>query len=90
MQVLLNAVDHDMPLERAVRAPRVHHQWLPDELEWEDLALPSDVRSALVQKGHKIASSWGGVAQVFAAEVLPNGTRIGVADHRSGGAAQAY
>lgn len=90
LQVLLNAVDHDMPLERAVRAPRVHHQWKPDQIQWEDLALPKDVRTALVGKGHKFARSWRGIAQVFAAEVLPDGTRIGVADHRSGGAAAAY
>ena len=90
MQVLINAIDHKMPLERAVRAPRVHHQWRPDLLQWEDLALPKDVRQGLLKKGHKIARSWRGIAQVFAAEVLPDGTRIGVADHRSGGAAAAY
>lgn len=89
-QVLLNGIDHGMPLERAVRAPRVHHQWLPDEILWEDFALPADVRQALAQKGHKFAKDFRNIAQVFAAEVLPDGTRIGVADHRSGGAAQAY
>lgn len=90
MQVLLNRVDHGMPLERALRAPRVHHQWLPGHIQWEDLALPKDVRTALAQKGHKFAPRSRGIAQVFAAEVLPDGTRIGVADHRSGGAAAAY
>ncbi|MFT4515645.1 MAG: gamma-glutamyltranspeptidase/glutathione hydrolase, partial [Planctomycetota bacterium] len=79
MQVLLNAVDHEMPLERAVRAPRVHHQWKPDLIQWEDLALPKDVRTGLAAKGHKFAKKWRGIAQVFAAEVLPDGTRIGVA-----------
>ena len=90
MQVLLNAIDHDMPLDRAVMAPRVHHQWKPDLIQWEALALPKDVRAALAGKGHKFASKWRGIAQVFAAEVLPDGTRIGVADHRSGGTAAAY
>jgi gamma-glutamyltranspeptidase/glutathione hydrolase len=90
MQVLLNRVDHKMPLERAVRAPRVHHQWRPNEVQWEALALPKDVRAALEQKGHKFASKSRGIGQIFAAEVLPDGTRIGVADHRSSGAAAAY
>ena len=90
MQVLINAIDHQMPLERALRAPRIHHQWRPDLLQWEDLALPKDVRQGLLKKGHKISRNWRGIAQVFAAEVLPDGTRIGVADHRSGGAAAAY
>jgi gamma-glutamyltranspeptidase / glutathione hydrolase len=90
LQVLLNRVDHGMPLERAVRAARVHHQWRPDEIQWEALALPKDVRAALARKGHKFRARPRGIAQVFAAEVLPDGTRIGVADHRSGGAAAAY
>jgi len=90
MQVLLNRIDHGMPLERAVRAPRIHHQWRPNEIQWEALALPRDVRAALRAKGHEFGARPRGIAQVFAAEVLSDGTRIGVADHRSGGAAAAY
>lgn len=90
LQVLLNAVDHEMPLERAVRAPRVHHQWLPDSIQWEALALPPDVRRALAAKGHRFERHPRGIAQIFAVEVTGDGTRIGVADHRSGGAAAAY
>ena len=51
MQVLLNVIDHGMPLQRAVEAPRVHHQWLPDHIQWEALSLPGDVRRALAAKG---------------------------------------
>lgn len=90
LQVLLNVVDHGMGLEQAVRAPRIHHQWLPDEITWEPLALPPDVRQALVQKGHTIAKAPRGIGQVMAIEILPGGERFGVADHRSGGSAAAY
>lgn len=90
MQVLLNLVDHGMPLSRAVEAPRVHHQWLPDHIQWEALALPGDVRRALAAKGHRFRKSPRGIALVFAAELRPDGTRVGVADVRSGGAAAAY
>lgn len=90
LQTLLNVVDHGMGLESAVRAPRVHHQWLPDELVWESLALPPDVRTALAAKGHKFAARPRGIGQMFAIQVLGDGTRVGVADHRSGGAAAAY
>lgn len=90
LQVLLNLVDHDMTLKRAVEAPRIHHQWLPDHIQWEALALPRDVRRALAAKGHKFRATPRGVALVFAAEVLPDGARVGVADGRSGGAAAAY
>jgi gamma-glutamyltranspeptidase/glutathione hydrolase len=79
-----------MSLEAAVRAPRVHHQWRPDELWWEPLALPPDVRQALVGKGHRLAERPRGIGQMFAIELLPDGTRLGVCDHRSGGSAAAY
>jgi gamma-glutamyltranspeptidase/glutathione hydrolase len=90
LQVLLNVVDHGMGLEQAVRAPRIHHQWLPDEIQWEPFALPPDVRSALVAKGHAIAGQPRGIGQVFAIQITGGGTRLGVCDHRSGGAAAAY
>jgi gamma-glutamyltranspeptidase/glutathione hydrolase len=89
-QVLLNVVDHGMGLERAVRAPRIHHQWLPDEIAWEPFALSPDTREALAKKGHAFAKSARGIGQVFAIEVLADGTRLGVCDHRSGGSAGAY
>jgi gamma-glutamyltranspeptidase/glutathione hydrolase len=89
LQVLMNVVDHRMGLEQAVRAPRVHHQWLPDEVVWEALAMPRDVRDALAAKGHAFAARPRGIGQVFAIEVLPGGTRLGVCDHRSGGSAGA-
>jgi gamma-glutamyltranspeptidase / glutathione hydrolase len=89
-QVLLNVVDHGMSLEQAVRAPRIHHQWLPDEITWEPLALPPDVREALAKKGHTFAQRPRGIAQVHAVELRRDGTRVGVADHRGAGAAVAY
>ena len=90
LQVLLNVVDHRMGLEQAVRAPRIHHQWLPDEIVWEPLSLPRDVRDALAGKGHAFAARSRGIGQIFAIEVLADGTRVGVCDHRSGGSAAAY
>ncbi len=90
LQVLLNVVDHGMGLEQAVRAPRVHHQWLPDEIVWEPLALSPDVRKALAAKGHAFAGRPRGIGQVFAIQMLPGGVRLGVCDHRSGGSAGAF
>ena len=90
MQVLLNLIDHGMSLKRAVEAPRIHHQWLPDHIQWEALALPADVRRALAAKGHRFRAQPRGIALVFAAELQPDGARVGVADGRSGGAAAAH
>lgn len=60
-QTILNVVDHGMDIQQAVSARRVHHQWLPDELEAERLALPADVRRNLEQRGWTIddEGSWG-------------------------------
>ena len=90
MQTILNVLDHGMTLELAVRAPRVHHQWLPDEIAWEPMALSPDTRALLLQKGHVFAERPRGIAQVFAVELRADGTRVGVADPRSGGSALAY
>jgi gamma-glutamyltranspeptidase/glutathione hydrolase len=32
LQILLNVIDHGMNIADATNAPRVHHQWMPDEL----------------------------------------------------------
>lgn len=89
-QVLLNLLDHEMSLERAVAAPRIHHQWLPNQIEWEQFAIVSDVRRGLEQRGHQLAEHAGSVGRVQAIEIRPDGTRIGVCDPRSGGSAAAY
>jgi gamma-glutamyltranspeptidase / glutathione hydrolase len=90
LQVLLNHIDFGMGLERAVRAPRIHYQWLPETIRWEMFSLSPDVREALAKKGHTFDPRPLGVGQVFAVEVLPTGQRLGVCDHRSGGSAAAY
>ena len=32
LQVIVNAIDFGMPIDEAVTAPRLHHQWQPDEV----------------------------------------------------------
>jgi gamma-glutamyltranspeptidase/glutathione hydrolase len=54
MQVIINVIDHGMNIQQAVDAPRVHHQWLPDQVTWEPLGLVPDVRRALESRGHKL------------------------------------
>lgn len=90
MQVLVNLVDHGMPLERAVRAPRVHHQWLPDQLAWEELSLSADVRAALEAMGHRFAPRPMAIGRCQAVAIDADGTRVAVCDPRSGGAAGAH
>jgi gamma-glutamyltranspeptidase/glutathione hydrolase len=42
LQVILNVIDYGIPLGEAEHAPRIHHQWLPDETMIEP-TVPSDV-----------------------------------------------
>ncbi len=54
LQVVMNMIDHGMNVAEASTAPRVHHQWLPDELRVEE-GLSLDTIRLLQAKGHSIA-----------------------------------
>nr|MBA2646647.1 gamma-glutamyltransferase [Pyrinomonadaceae bacterium] len=47
LQIVINIIDHDMNLQQAIDAPRVHHQWLPDELIYEPYGMSPDTERAL-------------------------------------------
>ncbi|MGK7925688.1 MAG: gamma-glutamyltransferase [Spirulina sp.] len=53
LQVILNLIDHQMNIAEATNAPRIHHQWLPDELRVEE-GLSPDTLALLQQKGYEI------------------------------------
>lgn len=91
LQVLLNVADHGMNLQEAIEAPRIHHQWMPDELRFERLALAPDVARALEDRGHRLVPFmdnpprdkpyWGDAAGII---VDPqSGFRQGAADPRN-------
>ena len=56
LQVLLNVLAYDMSLPEAMFAPRIHHQWFPDELliEMQKGNQPEGLVAALQQMGHKV------------------------------------
>jgi gamma-glutamyltranspeptidase/glutathione hydrolase len=53
LQIILDLIDHDLNVAEAEEAPRVHHQWRPDELRVER-GLSKDTIRLLEAKGHKI------------------------------------
>ena len=56
LQVIVNVIDYDMPINEAVRAPRFHMQWLPDELRIEvGSGLDNADVSELVGMGYKLS-----------------------------------
>ena len=53
LQTLVNVIDFDFDAQRAVNAPRFHHQWKPDRLTLEP-EFPSDVRERLQSLGYEL------------------------------------
>ena len=53
LQVIMNVIDHQMNIAEATNAVRVHHQWLPDELRFEQ-GLNADTIRLLTFKGYQI------------------------------------
>lgn len=88
LQVLIRALDLKQTLPAAVAAPRIHHQWRPDELRVES-TLGAESVAGLKSRGHKLAVTSGiGVCQAVGLDVA--GQLIGVHDPRVPGSANGY
>ena len=90
LQVLLNVLDHHMPLQEAVDAPRFHHQWLPDVIRYELLMLPRDVAGGLKRRGHVLEMTESTLGNVAAIWFESDGTIHGAADPRGQGRAEGF
>ena len=55
LQSVVNTIDHEMNPAEAIITPRVHHQWLPDELRVEAGISPDTIK-LLQEKGHKVVT----------------------------------
>ena len=51
---ILNVVDFGMNVQQAIDAPRFHHQWLPDRIQYERYGLSPDTLALLKAKGHEL------------------------------------
>jgi gamma-glutamyltranspeptidase/glutathione hydrolase len=58
LQVIVNVLDYRMDIAAAVAAPRLHHQWMPDEVRIER-GFADDTLTALRAKGHRVAEPMG-------------------------------
>lgn len=91
LQVVLNVIDFDMDVQEAISAPRFHHQWLPDEIYWEPYEFNQDTRAALEAMGHQFREKPTALGDAQGIEIDPkDGTRMGAADPRLGGAPAGY
>jgi gamma-glutamyltranspeptidase/glutathione hydrolase len=79
LQTILNVVDFHMSVKDAVKAPRVHHQWIPDQLDVEG-EIPSEIKRSLERRGHALRERT--VLGVVQAIVIERSQPAGAADPR--------
>ena len=86
LQVIVNVLDYHMDVLAAVSAPRLHHQWMPDEVRVEH-GFSEDVLAQLRAMGHHIVEPMG---QTSANSIAVVGDEaLGAPDPRTRGAEAA-
>jgi len=86
LQVIVDVLDYRMDVAAAVAAPRLHHQWLPDEVRVEH-GFPEETLSALRAMGHHVIEPLG-LTSANSIAVTPGGL-LGAPDPRTRGAEAA-
>lgn len=56
-QTVLNVIEFNMPVHKAIEAMKIHHQWLPDRILYEKDLLSPDTIKALEAMGHTLVGS---------------------------------
>lgn len=92
--VITNIIDHSMKVTQAVDAPRFHHQWMPDTINYEPFLTSLDSMRMLEAMGHKLtarklypndpeasARYWGDAESILIDS--KSGARLGASDPRS-------
>ncbi|MCI0641455.1 MAG: gamma-glutamyltransferase [Gemmataceae bacterium] len=90
LQVIVNVVDYELSVEEAVQAPRLHHQWFPDEVKLEDAKKHPQTVEALRALGHKVIpqAKQGDAHTIW---INPRtGGYVGAADRRLSGKVAGY
>lgn len=90
LQSVVNVIDHDMNIQQAIDAPRVHQQWFPDEILHEPLGFSPDTLNILIRYGHKFAEKPAYIASATGIMIGQDGVRLGAIDSRSDGEAIGY
>ncbi len=89
LQVILNVLEYNMDAGAAVSVPRIHHQWLPDELRTEPWGLDAVTLQDLRRRGQNIKefTPWGNGNAIV---VTQDGTLEGAADPRGEGTPRGF
>jgi len=89
MQVILNVLDFGMNMQDAIDAPRIHHQWMPDKLDFEKGISP-DTLALLKAKGHVMDEARPQVLARVEGIMSFDGWLMGGTDLRAAGKAAGY
>ncbi len=87
--IVVNVVDFDMDVRSAVDAPRLHHQWFPDELRFEGTTEHAAAVERLRTMGHTVSGNHQGDAHTIWVDPK-TGVYQGAADRRVSGKAVGY
>lgn len=89
LNIVVNVVDYEMPIQDAVDAPRLHHQWFPDEVKFEATTKHADTLKALQMMGHLVVPAKQGDAHSIWVNPRTGGY-VGAADKRLSGKSLGY
>lgn len=53
-QTILNVIEYEMPIKKAIEVMKIHHQWMPDQLTFENDLMSPDTQKALEEMGHDL------------------------------------
>ncbi|HEX8494711.1 MAG TPA: gamma-glutamyltransferase [Pyrinomonadaceae bacterium] len=91
LQIITNIVDYNMNIQQAIDAPRIHHQWLPDEITYEPFKLSIETQDALEALGHKLVTNPRFMGDAHGIMIEPKtGIRLGASDPRNDGVPIGY
>jgi gamma-glutamyltranspeptidase/glutathione hydrolase len=86
VQVLLNVIVDGDDIQAAVNRPRIHHQWMPDQIDVEPDALAPETVMELERRGYRIKER-NRLGEVNAVRTTSAGTVEAAADPRGPGSA---
>jgi len=86
LQIITNVIDFNLAVDQAVSAPRVHHQWQPDELYVEPGISP-EILEGLVKRGYQVVLT-PPQTSANSIEITADGY-VGAADRRTRGSLAA-
>jgi gamma-glutamyltranspeptidase/glutathione hydrolase len=90
-QTVLNVLAYNMQVDKAIEAMKIHHQWLPNQIDYERDLLSPDTREALEAMNHTMVP-YNSLGQLMGIQIDPeNNIMIGASDSSSpNGAAVGY